>query len=397
LTVKHWNVALLSLTLLLGGFASGASAKEAVDKTNADKPKAAAPKKDKPPVEGVTKVSGAMSHRFWVKSDTENSKGVSSERPNYCDRMALSLDQTKGKWSWKLAISTISSANWTSSLVELGRGNAPGADTKVLSYKDFGLTNAFAEYREKGCWSARMGRTQHPYLRFKSEMLWDNDVFFDGIYLTKTIPGLDKKWNFHGGAYEIFRDLARRNDRLYQFGVLGTPSHGKTNYEWRLDYLSYDIKHLCYDALSTWQQQTRVATGAYAPSYHILNAYGAVDMPKQVRFTLDLSRNVSANAPGSMSNGGDGLNATLVVGKMKKIGNVQSILQYLKVGAQAVPPNFVSYFKRMNMQGFQWDFKFKIAKQTELQFMTLDWKRIENAIPTDRHYRRWEIMVNHTF
>lgn len=402
--MKQLNVALLSLGLLLGGCSSAVFAKDTVDAKKADtkvvevaktdKPKAA---KEKKPVEGVTKVSGALSHRFWVKTSNENSKGVNSERRNFVDRLSLNLDQTKGKWSWKLSVQTINSMNWTSSLVELGRGNAPGADTKVLSYKDFGLVNAYAEYREKGCWSGRFGRTQHPYLKNKSEMHFDNDVFFDGVYLTKTIPGLGPKWNFHGGAYQIYRDLARRDDRMYQIGILGTPTHGKTKFEWRLDYMSFDIDHLSSGALSTWQQQTRVATHAYAPSYHVVNAYGAVDFPNQVRLTLDVSRNVSANAPVGMSKGGDGLNATLVLGEMKKIGNLQSIFQYIKVGAQAVIPNFAPYFKRLNMQGFQWDIKFKISTKADIQFMVMDWKRIEDVIPTDKRYRRVELMLNHRF
>ena len=387
--MNTWNVLALGLGLLIVGAVPAASGAETVGSTPS--------KTGKPSLEGVTRISGGMSHRLWVKTETENRGGVATAKRNFCERISLNADQTKGKWSWRLGISTLNSSNWTSSLVELARETSPGQDTKVLSYKDFAVSNAYVEYREKGRWSMRAGRTQHPFLKMKSEMLWDNDVFFEGIYLTRTIPGSRAKWNFHGGAYEIFRDLAHRDDRLYQFGILGNPEVGKTRYEWRLDCMSYDIGHLVSGARSTWQQQSRVDKGAYAPAYHLVNAYGAIDLPSQVRVTLDLSRNVSAAAPGAMNKGGDAVNATLVLGKLLRIGTLQSIVQYLKVGAQAVPPNFVSYMKRLNMQGFQWDVKFKVARAAEIHLMALDWKRVETAVPTDRRYRRFEMSLNHTF
>ncbi|MBF0499604.1 MAG: hypothetical protein HQM09_05700 [Candidatus Riflebacteria bacterium] len=342
--------------------------------------------------EGNTKVSGDLSHRFWVKTDSENSKGVHAVKRVFAERLRLQLENTQGNWNWKLGVSTISSSNLTASLVELGRET-----DHILSYKDFLPVNAYVEYKEKSDWSVRLGRTQNPFNRLKSEMLWDNDDYWDGMYVEKSLPGLGNKTRFHGGAFEIHRDLAWRGDHMYLIGLFGTPKCGNIQYEWRLDRFQYGISNLKDNPLSSWQQQTKVNVAAYAPGYRTTNVYGAVEWPQQIRLTVDASRNFAANSPVASNKGGDAINATMVLGKLKQNGNFQSILQYLKVGAQAVPPNFVSYFKRMNMQGFQWDVKMRITKKTEIQVMYLDWKRLEGAIATDKRYRRWETSLNHNF
>ncbi|MBF0408522.1 MAG: putative porin [Candidatus Riflebacteria bacterium] len=324
------------------------------------------------------KISGDMSHRnVYIDSHDKNNKRRIQKF--FAERMRLQADWKSDNWDYKLGFSTLSSNQLTTSLVQVGYGG-----NQNLGAEDFKCVNAWAQYNSDGNWSARFGRMTVPFLRYKSELIWDNDLFWDGLYLTNILEKKNKI-SFHAGAFEVYRDLCFRNNKLYVVGLIGTPEIGKNKYEWRIDHFKYDFS------------TTRGWSATYAPDYNIVNMYGAVDFPNQIRLTLDLSRNLDAKAVGTQNKGGDAVNATIVIGKMKKNGNFQIISQYFQTGVHAVPGSFVSYLRRLNMSGEQFDLKYRIAKRTNIQLTFLEWKKLENSLSGDRSYRRLETSLNHEF
>ncbi|NLI75695.1 MAG: hypothetical protein GX442_04545 [Candidatus Riflebacteria bacterium] len=321
-------------------------------------------------------VTGDLSHRSWVKTVTENAKGKESTKRVIAGRLRFFLDGRDGGWDWRFSLSTIDNQRLTSALLCLGR------DEKTpLGPAQFQITNL---YGQRACGRAggrlRLGRTQVPFLKNKSEMLWDNDIYWDGLWTELPFrPGATAAW--HGGAFLVHRDLRFRGDRLFVLGALGKPHWGKVQAEWRLDHFDYHLD-------PAWWR------GNLAPGYRTVNLYGAVDLPGQVRLTLDAARNLRAVGP---ERGRQGLNATLVLGRMKHDRTFQGIVQWLRVGAQVTPPAFVSYEKRLNMEGTHLTAKFRLTKHLALSADYLDWHRLDGAVPTDRRYRRWETSADLSF
>jgi hypothetical protein len=324
-----------------------------------------------------TILSGDLSHR-WLKTAVESTAGKFTERWTFAERIRLRADGGTGEWKWRIGVSTLNFRCPSAALTPLGHGTE-----NVLSFSDFQFVNIYAERALARGLNLRFGRTQVPFFRFKSELLWDNDIYWDGIFAEHPIRGLQKaKW--HGGVFAIHRDLRFRGDRLYLFGAMGQPTFGRLKTEWRIDHFRYGFDN------AVWKNNL-------APSYRTLNLYGAVDFVQPIRLTLDLSRNFHADASGEPAKGGDGLNATLLLGRTPRNHTFQLITQYLKVGAHAAPPTFLSYEKRMNVSGFQHNIKFRLTKKTFASFCYIDWHRLSSAIPTDRRYRRWEIALDHSF
>jgi hypothetical protein len=277
-------------------------------------------------------------------------------------------------------LSTLDNSRLTASLISLSRET-----DHVLKIRDFQFVNFYGQKNFSGKWKLRVGRTQVPILKYKSEMLWDNDIYWDGIWAEGTMGKKATAMSWHGGTFEIHRDLRFRGSRLNVLGVMGLPKRGKTQLEWRVSQFDYDIGDK-----TGW-------ANTLAPDYRTINLYGAVEWPNQIRFTTDWSRNTAADAAGCANDGGDGLNLTLVLGKMKRDFRSQVIWQYLQVGPHAVPGAFVSYDRRVNMQGHHFTYKFRVSSKTDVQLDFMEWSRMENRVATDKRYTRWETTLNHRF
>lgn len=328
--------------------------------------------------EGV-RLTGDLSHRFMVKTVTEAANGTETERRCFAERVRLNALRKDGVWDWLVSLSTLDASHLSSSLKTLAReGN------HILTVRDFQFVNLYAQWTGPLKTRLRLGRTQVPFLKYKSELLWDNDIYWDGLWVEQPVDRIGKNVVLHGGAFEIHRDLRFRGDRLYVLGAMGQPKRGNTQLEWRLDRFQYGIDSNGWGRIS-------------APGYRILNGYVAAEWPSQVRVTFDWARNLLADAPGPLHHGGDAWNATLLLGKMKRVGRFQVIAQYFQTGADTVPANFVSYEKRLNMQGTYTSLRYRLAPRVEIVSDYSDWRRIEAAAGGDRRYRRWEWSLNHTF
>ncbi|HOT27070.1 MAG TPA: hypothetical protein PLU72_02700 [Candidatus Ozemobacteraceae bacterium] len=331
------------------------------------------------PGEGLVLMSGDLSHRFMVKTMTEPNAGAGKEKHSFASKAQLNLFRTDGDREWHVSLSTLDNSHLASSLKTLSREG-----TRILTVRDFQFVNLYGRWSLPDGTAVRIGRTQVPFLKFKSELLWDNDIYWDGFWLEHPARGLGRKAVWHGGAFEIHRDLRFRGDRLYVMGAMGQPKAGRTQLEWRIDRFQYGID------TAGWARTT-------APGYRIVNGYVAAEWPSQVRVTFDWARNFLADGPGPLHRGGDAWNATLLLGRMKRAGRFQVISQYFQAGADAVPGNFVAYEKRNNMQGILLTMKYKLAPRVDIVASHLDWRRIEAAAGGDRRYRRWEWALNHSF
>ncbi|HOY66249.1 MAG TPA: putative porin [Candidatus Ozemobacteraceae bacterium] len=329
--------------------------------------------------DGMTYLTGDLSHRFMAKTLTEADNGAESERRCFAERVRLNALGKDGDWNWLVSLSTLDSSHLSSSLKTLAReGN------HILTVRDFSFVNLYAQWTSPSKTLVRIGRTQVPFLKFKSEMLWDNDIYWDGLWVEHPVSRLGAAAVLHGGAFEIHRDQRFRGDRLYVLGAMGRPKRGNTQLEWRLDRFQYGID------TNGWVRTS-------APGYRIMNAYVAAEWPSQVRVTFDWARNLLADAPGPLHRGGDAWNVTLLLGKMKRVGRFQVITQYFQTGADAVPGSFVPYEKRLNMQGTYASLRYRLAPRVDIVTDYSDWRRIEAAAGGDRRYRRWEWSLNHIF
>lgn len=328
---------------------------------------------------GIVSLTGDLSHRFMVKTVTEPNTGPETTKRVFADRIRLNALSKKNDWEWRVSISTLDSSCLSGSLESLARDS-----DDVLKVRDFQFVNLYGQWTSPSRTSFRIGRTQVPFLKYKSELVWDNDIYWDGLWVEQPAKRLGRNAVLHGGAFEIHRDLRFRGDRLYVLGAMGQPKIGTTQYEWRLDRFQYGID------TAGWRKTT-------APGYRIMNAYVAAEWPSQVRVTFDWARNLMADAPGSLHKGGDAWNATLLLGKMKRVGRFQVISQYFQAGADAMPGNFVSYEKRNNMQGSILSLRYRLAPRVDIVTDYMNWHRIEAAARGDKRYRRWEWSLNHTF
>ena len=329
--------------------------------------------------DGLVRLTGDLSHRFMVKATTEPNTGPEKTKRVFADRIRLSAEKAEKDWEWRASISTIDNSHLSSSLLGLSREAG-----HVMKIRDFQFVNLYGQWHSDTGTIIRAGRTQVPFLKFKSELLWDNDIYWDGLWLEHPAKNLGKKASWHGGAFEIHRDLRFRGDRLYVFGAIGQPKIGSAQLEWRLDRFQYGL-------------DTQGWTKTTAPGYRIMNAYVAAEWPSQVRMTFDYSRNLLADATGPLHRGGDAWNATLLLGRMKRVGRFQVISQYFQAGADAMPGNFVSYEKRNNMQGTQITMRYRLAPRVDITADCVNWRRLEKAAGGDKSYRRWEWALNHTF
>lgn len=329
--------------------------------------------------EGLVLMSGDLSHRFMVKTVTEPNAGSGKEKHCFASKAQVNIFRNDGDREWRVSLSTLDSSHLASSLKTLAREG-----THILTVRDFQFVNLYGRWLLPGGSSVRVGRTQVPFLKFKSELLWDNDIYWDGLWFEHPARGLGNKAVWHGGAFEIHRDLRFRSDRLYVMGAMGQPKIGRTQFEWRIDRFQYGID------TAGWARTT-------APGYRIMNGYVAAEWPSQVRVTFDWARNLLADGPGPLHRGGDAWNATLLLGRMKRVKRFQVISQYFQAGADAVPGNFVAYEKRNNMQGILLTMKYRLASHVDIVASHMDWSRIEAAAGGDRRYRRWEWALNHTF
>ncbi len=339
---------------------------------------AASAKASKGP-DGLVLLTGDLSHRFMVKTITEPKDGLEKTKRVFADRIRLNAFSAKDDWEWRASISTIDNSRLSSSLIGLSREAG-----HVMKIRDFQFVNLYGQWHSDTGTVIRAGRTQVPFLKLKSEMLWDNDIYWDGLWVEQPAKNLGNKAVWHGGAFEIHRDLRFRGDRLYVLGITGQPKVGRMQLEWRLDRFQYGI-------------DTKGWINTTAPGYRIMNAYAAAEWPSQVRVTFDCSRNLRAAAPGPLHKGGDAWNATLLLGKMKRVGRFQVISQYFQAGADAMPGNFVSYEKRNNMEGTQISIRYRLAPRVDVAADCMNWRRIEQAAGGDKSYRRWEWALNHTF
>ena len=324
-------------------------------------------------------LTGDLSHRFMVKTVTEPNAGPEKTRRVFAERIRLNALRNDGNWEWRISLSTLDNSRLSSSLKTLSREGA-----KPLAIRDFQFSNLYGQWKAPAGWSVRMGRTQVPFLKFKSELVWDNDIYWDGLWAEHPAKGLGRKAVWHGGAFEIHRDLRFRGDRLYILGAMGQPKVGETQLEWRIDRFQYGID------TTGWIRTT-------APGYRIMNGYVAAEWPSQVRVTFDWARNLLADAPGPLHRGGDAWNATVLLGKMRRAGRFQVIAQYFQAGADAMPGSFVTYEKRNNMQGSIVSLRYRLAPRVDIVADSMNWRRIEAAAGGDKGYRRWEWSLNHTF
>lgn len=330
------------------------------------------------PAAGVPKLSGDFSHRFWVKTETENSAGKVSTRRVSAERFRFMFEDKLKHAEWRFRIGTIDPARSTASIIPLGREG----DT-VLGPHHFQIIDAYWQWNLEDGWKVRLGRTGIPFFKYRSELLFDNDIFWDGLFIEKTIPW-GQKTTAHAGAFTIKRKIYGEGDRLYVFGAMGLPKWGKVQGEWRIDRFQYGIES------QGW-------ANTFAPGYRVVNLYGALEWPSQIRVTADWSRNLAANAPVSMHSGGDAYNLTLLLGKLVRDFTSQVIMQYFKVGPHAVPGSMVWYDKRVNIEGISLTYKFRVSKRTDIELDFFNFRRLESSFATDQKYLRWELMLNHRF
>jgi len=332
------------------------------------------------PAAAVPKFSGDFSHRFWVKTETENSAGKVSTRRVSAERFRFMFEDKLKHAEWRFRIGMIDPTRSTGSIISLGREG----DT-VLGPHHFQVIDCYWQWNLEDGWKVRLGRTGIPFFRYRSELVFDNDIFWDGLYVEKTLPWATKaKTSAHAGAFTIKRKIHGEGDKLFVFGAMGQPKWGKVQAEWRVDRFQFDI-------------DSKGWANTFAPSYRLVNLYGAMEWPSQVRVTADWSRNLAANAPVSMHSGGDAYNLTVLLGKMPRDFTSQLIYQYFKVGPHAVPGSMVWYDKRVNIEGSAIVYKFRVSRRTEIELDFYNFRRFEAGFATDRKYLRWETQLNHRF
>jgi len=348
-----------------------------------DKKKADDKKKAPAPKLGVTVLSGDMSYRPEVRTVTVPNAGREARKTTTGLRLRLFADHKTKNWAWRIGVSSLNPISLESSVLSIGRDMG---EINPVRFRDFQFVNAYFEWYLKEGWKIRLGRTQSPFIKSKTEMLTDNDLFWDGLWV-ESPKFMHGGIRFHGMASQIHNDLRFRGDQCFAMGLGNTFSHKKMKGDWRITRWQYNLVN------GHW-----LGRATMAGAYRIWEAYGAIDWHKQIRTVVDIARNTAADIPGAGHNkGGDAINLTLILGGMKKPGRSQLITQLFQVGAHAIPVDMTSYRKGTNVQGMRYTYKYKISKSFEVNLEYFDYRRLDNAVATDKRYRRWENQFNYVF
>ncbi len=184
-------------------------------------------------VSAVPKFSGDFSHRFWVKTETENSAGRVSTRRVSAERFRFMFEDKLKNAEWRFRIGMIDPTRSTGSIISLGREG----DT-VLGPHHFQVIDCYWQWNLQDGWKVRLGRTGVPYFRYKSELIFDNDIFWDGLYVEKTLPWATKaKTTAHAGETQD----SRRGRQALRLRRHGTAEMGKSTS--RMACRSFSVRH----------------------------------------------------------------------------------------------------------------------------------------------------------
>ena len=331
------------------------------------------------------KLTGDLSHRLLEYKITESTQDPQTGRTHTTvkstatERVRLHLAQTTQNLEWRCSLFTIDTRNFTSSALPLARQS-----DHVLSPGDFHFVNFYAQRNLTDRFRVRLGRTQVPFMSYKSELLWDNNIAWDGLWI-EAPSGFDRNTVWHGGVFQVHSDLRFRGDRLQVVGLLGTPRLGSVKAHWRIDHFDCDLREV-----------SRFAPKAClrAPGYRTINLSGSLEWPNQLRLSLDVSRNVRANAPGADHRGGEAINATVLAGRLRHNGTSQFVCQYWRLGPHAVPTAFASY---PNLEGPQLTWRYRLTRQTSLAVEFYRLHRVENHLASDQHWEKWKYLIDHAF
>jgi hypothetical protein len=310
----------------------------------------------------TSKISGDISHFFHRKCIVKPNTGQDKKVLDRADIIRLFITGKERKWNWRIGFSTL----WQDRLYCAAKSwEAPNNGIKLT---DFHLVEAYGEKKVSSNFKLRLGRTRVPFLKLRSQLLWSKNIYWDGLFAQAK-----DKWHF--GAFEIHHDLKFKNNKLFIIGKTGKKSRSNFLLQWRAEYFSYDLNN-------NWPDKI-------AKDYEIINLYGKIDFDKQISLAIDLSQNTHKNKINGKSGSGTGIDTYLAIGKLKKAGNFQFITQYLDIGPLAVPARFTSFGKRINVKGWQYTLKYKLAKNLIFFTQLWDWKRKDNSFSTIKSYKRW--------